>query len=569
MTCGALALKPSFPMPDDVRMRSRPGVIAAVAAACLLTAVPSALAANTADLEIFKSGRPDPVAAGQYVSYEIVVTNHGPQSANGVTVTDPLPNRTQFVSATFGCTYAAPPTHKVTCPLGTIASGDSVGLEVVVRLNDFSFHGLLSNTASVTTTDTDPTPANNSATFKSNVYNDSHDHHVTWDKAEQFIDFNPGDTKSVDLACPKAGSNALDGSLRIDNVDQGTGTLESVKLLESYALADGRWHFTARNDATGRAQGHVYVTCAPQYTENATGDNHAHTIQVYAPLTNTVAVPVGDQRIDVLCNAPDVIGAAPGFKLSGGAEAELYRSEPVIAAGPNPGWSFSFHVTQPGTITVSIRCLDRYVGVNAGHTHEIWISHPDSIVTVDPDPAGRQVNIDCSDEAKGLIATYNLPPGVHMVGNDPQIKRRSFKLLNTTNAPIDVHIDLICFGDRTGTDPPPKAGPSAVAPATTPAKSGAAVPVAMSCPSGGCGGSVELTAKITSPPTPRAVAASTRLIGRATFKSFRRGRVVARVAIDRRYRSAVRSGQIRSVTAVVRQDSGKLVKRQTIRLRRR
>jgi uncharacterized repeat protein (TIGR01451 family) len=544
-------------------MRHRPGVVAALVAAFCLTAAPSALAANTADLQIFKSGRPDPVAAGQYVSYEIVVHNAGPDAANGVVVTDPLPAGTQFVSATFGCTYAAPPTHKVTCPLGTIANGDDVGLEIVVRLTNFSFHGLISNTATVATPDTDPMGPN-SSTFKSNVYNDSHDHHVTPSDAEQFVDWNAGETKSVNLTCPKAG-NAVDGSLTIDNVDQDTGTLRSVVVTESYAKADGSWQITATNTATGRAQGHAHIACMPLYTENATGDNHAHAINVYAPLTYAVPVTPGHYDIPISCNAPDVVGAAPGFQLSPGTAAELVRSESAFVGG-NPGWSFGFDVTAPGTITVSVRCLDRYVGVNGGHTHELWLSHPDLVATVAPDPAGKTVNIDCSDEAKGIVATYNLPPGVHMMGHQPQIKRRSFKLLNTTNAPIDVHVDLLCVGDRTGTDPPPKAGPASVASSATPAKSGASVPVALTCPAGGCGGSVELTANVSGS---RAVAAAVRVIGRATFKSHVRGRVVAKVTIDKRYRAAVRNHKIKTVTAVVRQDSGKVAKTQKIRLKRR
>lgn len=539
----------------------RPGFLAALAVAFSLIAAPSALAA-AADLSITENGRPDPVSAGQYVTYEVVVTNNGPDAATGVSVTNALPPQTQFVSATFGCTYDDGP-RKVTCPIGTMDNGAVVGLEIVLRLTNFSFGGLLANTVKVTS-DSDPVAGNDAATFKSNVYNNDHDHQLTPGKAEQFVDFNPGQTKSVTVSCPTLGGNATDGSLRVDNVDQGTGTLQSVKLLESYALAGGGWTFTARNTASGRAQGHVFITCLPAQTEAAGPDDHTHSIDVYAPLESAPLAVTAGQYYDIYraCNANKVVAAAPGFKLAGGAEGELARSE-GYHDGTTAGWRFGFRATKSGTIAVSVRCLDRFLGVASGGTHELWLSRPDKMVTVDPDPAARTLDIDCSDEAKGIVTGYSLPDGVSMIGNDPQIKRRSFKLLNTTGGPLDAHLELLCIGDRTGSDPPVATPPAAIASSATVSASGATVPVAITCPSGGCGGVVELVASAAGS---RAVAAGAKVIGRTTFKSSQQGKVVARVMIYKRYRSAVRNGDISSATAVVRRNGGKVTKRRKLRL---
>jgi hypothetical protein len=483
-----------------------------------------------------------------------------------VVLTDLLPAGTQFVQATAGCSYTAGPPKKVTCPIGTMASGGNSVREIVLRLTNFSFHGTFNNPVSVTSTSTDPVSSNDSAYDVTHVYNNSHDHHLTVSKAEQHVDFEPGQVRNVVLDCPKPGDIMLDGSFRIDNVDQDTGTLRSVSILQQSALGDS-YEFTAVNYASGRAQAKVFGTCISKDTEEAGAPSHSHQVRVEAPQTVTVN-PSGAGHIDVKvpCNSPAYVEpAAPGYSVTG-AEGYLTYSMPGYDGGGNPAWDFGFEVTQAGQITFSIRCVRRYLGTTNGHSHELWLSHTDKYVNVPPNaPAAGQYDIDCSDEAKGIVAGYDLPFGTYMIGHDPQPKRRSFKILNETSLTQSVHLYLLCVGDRTGTDPPPPAEPEAVTPVATPAKSGATIPVSMTCPVGGCGGSVELLAAASGS---RAVAAKARVIGRATFKSNRVGRVVAKVTIFRAYRNAVRSGKIRRVTAVVRKNNGKVATRQSIRLKR-
>ena len=68
------------------------------------TANNSATASTTvqarADLSITKGDSPDPVTAGQNLTYTVKVTNSGPSTASAVTVTDTLPAGVTFVSAT-------------------------------------------------------------------------------------------------------------------------------------------------------------------------------------------------------------------------------------------------------------------------------------------------------------------------------------------------------------------------------------------------------------------------------------------------------------------------------------
>jgi uncharacterized repeat protein (TIGR01451 family) len=117
-----------------------------------------------ADLAITKTDSPDPVKGGQNLTYTIVVTNNGPSTATGVTMTDQLPKNAGYASATTtkGSCTAKPSRALVTCALGDMASGTSATVTIVVKSPT---KGTITNTASVTATSPpDPNPSNNTAT---------------------------------------------------------------------------------------------------------------------------------------------------------------------------------------------------------------------------------------------------------------------------------------------------------------------------------------------------------------------------------------------------------------------
>lgn len=124
-----------------------------------------ATAPTDADLAIAKSDSPDPVYAGSNVRYTIVVTNNGPGTATGASVTDVLPVGTSFVSAT-PSQGSCSGTSTVTCALGNVAPGETATLTLFVKT---SAAGTISNTATVTSTSNDPVPGNNSSTTPTTV----------------------------------------------------------------------------------------------------------------------------------------------------------------------------------------------------------------------------------------------------------------------------------------------------------------------------------------------------------------------------------------------------------------
>src|SRR5205823_1442504 len=114
--------------------------------------------ATSADVSITKSDSPDPVTAGTDLTYTLTVKNAGPSFARSVQATDPVPAGTSFVSADSGGLNVA---GTVTWNLGDLAPGTTV-LHMTVHV-DASRLADLSNTASVSSTTSDPDTTNNSA----------------------------------------------------------------------------------------------------------------------------------------------------------------------------------------------------------------------------------------------------------------------------------------------------------------------------------------------------------------------------------------------------------------------
>ncbi len=145
----------------------------------------------TAGLTITKTDSPDPVIAGQTLTYTIDVTNSGPSSATNVVLSDNLPDGLKITSVTGVVGTTAIPSTSITVPASaqddTAANGDDISINVGTLIPNVSTtttptagsratitvvgtvmgttRGTLSNTASVVSTEnTTPQTANATTT---------------------------------------------------------------------------------------------------------------------------------------------------------------------------------------------------------------------------------------------------------------------------------------------------------------------------------------------------------------------------------------------------------------------
>ena len=167
--------------------------------------------AAEADLSITKTDDPDPVVAGQTLTYTVTVANGGPDDAENVVVGDTLPSGVTFVG-TSGCDNDA--NGVPTCQLGTIANGASKSYTITVTVDATTAAGTITNAATVTSDADDPVPRNNDVTVETVVIELVN------------IDIHPGSFPNSINSCSKGAIPiAILGSASLDVTDIDPDTL--------------------------------------------------------------------------------------------------------------------------------------------------------------------------------------------------------------------------------------------------------------------------------------------------------------------------------------------------------
>ena len=115
------------------------------------------------DLAVSMSASPEPVLAGQNLSYALTLTNLGPASASNVTLTDSLPATVTFVSASPGCVNVG---SNVLCNVGSMPNGSATNFTIVVTP---AVEGFITNTLTVASSTSDPDLANNTTAIVTTV----------------------------------------------------------------------------------------------------------------------------------------------------------------------------------------------------------------------------------------------------------------------------------------------------------------------------------------------------------------------------------------------------------------
>jgi len=118
-----------------------------------------------ADLSIGQAG-PSSGYAGSNLVYTLNFTNRGPSTASGVTITDVLPAGAAFISASNPLGTFSQTNGIVTCNISSLASNATGTITITVRP---TAAGTVTNSASITSTADEITPANNSASLVTTV----------------------------------------------------------------------------------------------------------------------------------------------------------------------------------------------------------------------------------------------------------------------------------------------------------------------------------------------------------------------------------------------------------------
>jgi uncharacterized repeat protein (TIGR01451 family) len=167
---------------------------------------PSLPPTTNADLSVSQSGLPDPVKAGDEVTYTVNVSNSGPDPASNSALSDVLPAGVSFESASPSLGSCAQSAGVVTCALGTLAKDASATVTIKVRT---SSAGTIENTAIVHSDTADPDQTNNSSSLQTTVIDTL---------VERLL---PGDCANLQRG--DSGDNRLTGTPAGDHLRGGRG----------------------------------------------------------------------------------------------------------------------------------------------------------------------------------------------------------------------------------------------------------------------------------------------------------------------------------------------------------
>jgi uncharacterized repeat protein (TIGR01451 family) len=115
-----------------------------------------------ADMAIVKTASAPISSYGSQLTYTLAVTDNGPATAQGVTVTDTLPASETFVSASGPGWTVTNTGNTVTATMPSMATGTTSDITIVVTVP--SYNTTLTNTAKVTSQTPDNNPTNNQST---------------------------------------------------------------------------------------------------------------------------------------------------------------------------------------------------------------------------------------------------------------------------------------------------------------------------------------------------------------------------------------------------------------------
>ena len=299
---------------------------------------------TAADLSVSKSDSPDPVLAGQPLTYTLTVANTGPSAATDVSMSDPLPAGVTFESADSGCSEAA---GMVTCAVGTVANGASVSRQIVVLP---AAAGSLSNTATVSSTPADPNGANNSATEATTV-DPAADLRIT--KSDSPDPVTVGATVTYTLTVTNAGPSAASAASMSDTLPAGVTFVSADAGCSEAAGTVTCALGPLANGATASREILVRPTAAGPLSNSATvssstadpnaGNNSA-----------TEATTVVAQPTPTLSVVKEVVNDDGGTRAPADFSLHVKAAGVDVAGSPQAGSAAGTTYTlEPGTYTVS------------------------------------------------------------------------------------------------------------------------------------------------------------------------------------------------------------------------
>lgn len=241
----------------------------------VLTLTVAGVVPAAADLSVGITHAPETVLVSSNLTYTVVVTNHGPSTATGITVTNPLPAGLNFISAIPSQGSAATNgSGQLVWNIGTLAIDGNASLSVLARP---SVIGPMNLTATATAAEFDPNTTNNAALDKLVV------EAVTADVAVSVIGFpNPvvyGSTVTYAITVTNAGPGTASAVALTNQLPVGINFVSAST--GGFTVSGGTITFTNLGSFGAGASQQINIVAQP----GAAG-SYTNTVGAGSPITD-------------------------------------------------------------------------------------------------------------------------------------------------------------------------------------------------------------------------------------------------------------------------------------------
>lgn len=295
---------------------------------------------QAADLALGLTASPNPVVLTSNLTYFITVTNLGPNAATNVILNQTLPVGVSVVSTVLSQGTSRLNAGTLLCNLGTIVPGTRATATVIVTTTKL---GTLNSSATVTASQADPNPANNTASVSSQV-------------AAPFISITPaGATLIAESFSPPDGSIDAGETVTIQFRLQNAGNVVNTNLV-----------------ATLLATGGVTAPSSPQTYGLIKPIGVPGGVPVSRPFTFTASSAIGGSLVATL-QLQDGPNALPPVSFTFALPTVAAFANTNIIYVPNVTNLLAFGSADPYPSTLSVSGLTGQVGrvtaTLAGLTH--------------------------------------------------------------------------------------------------------------------------------------------------------------------------------------------------------
>jgi uncharacterized repeat protein (TIGR01451 family) len=386
----------------------------AVLAFCAAVFTAATVEAQSADLVISKSGT-ESASAGDTIAYSIFVFNNGPDAASNVTVSDPLPAGTTFVSldasdGTFTCaTPAVGSGGTVTCTAATMPVEGTVRFTLSLKTSASAPSGSIINTATITSPTPDPNTSDNSSSVSTGIVGTSTaSADLSIDSMDRAASVSAGATASFQVVISNKGPSTA-------NHVQLTNAVPANTTFVSASVADPIGDFHCTTPAVGTT-GNI-VCSAPKFDVRG-GDQPVFTF--------TFRVNNGVSQETTLSNSASISADETDPNTSNNTAS---RTTGITTASPSADVSVA--VSGGGT-TFSI------VVRNAGPNDAASVTLTDSVPSGSTFVSWSQNSgpaFNCTTPAPGATGTINCTIGI-LPGFDSKTTTAEFVLTLDTSAQV-------------------------------------------------------------------------------------------------------------------------------------